>query len=336
MHLTQVFASFAGLLKPDGQLILAGDPKQLGPVVRSPEAITAGLGRSILERLMDTNPSEEYAHSPATFPQTGGYNPAYVTKLLHCYRSHQRIIELPNRLFYDNELIPNAGYIATTLLRWQYLPVQGFPVIFHGVEGENQREGNSPSWFNVEEIEIVLDYIIKLQESQRSLTARNSIAVITPYRQQVKKIKRALALDPRTRAAADSVACGSCEQMQGQEFQVVIISTVRSDSGLLLQDARFNLGFVSSPKRFNVAVTRAQALLIVIGDPRVLRLDPNWLEMMQFCANNNSYFGASLRAEANDANESSEDDDDDDDYDMLDTEGEELNAEVERITLVDR
>jgi hypothetical protein len=36
-----------------GQLILAGDPKQLGPILRSPIALKYGLQLSLLERLMD-------------------------------------------------------------------------------------------------------------------------------------------------------------------------------------------------------------------------------------------------------------------------------------------
>lgn len=38
--------SFSGLLHPEqGQLILAGDPKQLGPVLRSPLGQQHGLGK---------------------------------------------------------------------------------------------------------------------------------------------------------------------------------------------------------------------------------------------------------------------------------------------------
>lgn len=40
--------------------------------------------------------------------------------------------------------------------------------------------------------------------------------------------------------------------------------------------------FVSNPRRFNVAVTRAQALLIVVGDPDVLGLDPTWRSFLNY------------------------------------------------------
>lgn len=42
--------------KDDGQIILAGDPHQLGPVVLSPIAKRCGLGKSLLSRLLDHLP----------------------------------------------------------------------------------------------------------------------------------------------------------------------------------------------------------------------------------------------------------------------------------------
>lgn len=38
-----------------------------------------------------------------------------------------------------------------------------FPIVFHAVVGEDAREGNSPSWFNVLEAKLVLEYIVKLK-----------------------------------------------------------------------------------------------------------------------------------------------------------------------------
>lgn len=51
---------------------------------------------------------------------------------------------------------------------------------------------------------------------------------------------------------------GSVEQLQGQERRVIIISTVRSDAQFLDHDLKHKLGFIATPKRINVATTRAQ------------------------------------------------------------------------------
>jgi helicase MOV-10 len=75
---------------------------------------------------------------------------------------------------------------------------------------------------------------------------------------------------------------------------------VRSSINFVEFDIKHTLGFVANPRRFNgmhtmqifqfnfnnwlppVAITRAQALLIVIGDPCVLSLDPLWRGFMNY------------------------------------------------------
>ena len=69
---------------------------------------------------------------------------------------------------------------------------------------------------------------------------------------------------------------GSVEEFQGQDRTIIIVSTVRSKPEYLSIDVQFKLGFLRNPKRFNVTVTRAKALLIVIGNPNTLSKDDHW------------------------------------------------------------
>ncbi|KAM5125970.1 helicase MOV-10-like [Callospermophilus lateralis] len=79
-----------------GQLVLAGDPQQLGPLLWSPLTQKYGLGYSLLERLLTYNVL--YKKGP------DGYDPQFITKLLRNYRSHPTILDIPNQLYYDGEL----------------------------------------------------------------------------------------------------------------------------------------------------------------------------------------------------------------------------------------
>ena len=84
----------------------------------------------------------------------------------------------------------------------------------------------------------------------------DDIGIITPYNKQAQKLKRLLRME-----GLEKVKVGSTETFQGQERRVIIISTVRSSEDYVSSDVLHNLGFLENPKRFNVAVTRAQALL---------------------------------------------------------------------------
>lgn len=82
----------------------------------------------------------------------GKYNPCYVTKLLSNYRSHPAILEMPNVQFYDGELIPKADDFVNIATGENHLDLQclkqNFPVIFHHVEGVDEREHPSPRYRN--------------------------------------------------------------------------------------------------------------------------------------------------------------------------------------------
>ena len=109
---------------------------------------------------------------------------------------------------------------------------------------------------------MVMDYIEQVLAMPG--VVEEDIGVITPYRRQVQKIRGKLLEKNRK-----GVTVGTMEEFQGQERKVIIVSTVRS-SHEYVNIGSAMLGFIAEPKRFNVAITRVKALLIVVGNPLVL------------------------------------------------------------------
>lgn len=262
----------ANLCTKQTVVVLAGDPKQLGPVICSKDAETSGLGKSYLERLCEC---EFYRNE----------DEGYVTKLVRNYRCHPAILDLPSKLFYGGVLLACKDD-ATSLssAKVDIFPNKDFPVLFFGIQGCDEREGNNPSWFNRFEVSKVVDIINKLRENTE--LNETDIGVITPYRQQVLKIKKVL----ETWDMPD-VKVGTVEQFQGQEREVIIVSTVRSTVKHNEFDRTYCLGFLSNPRRFNVAITRARSLLIIVGNPHIVCQDPYWNKLLWHCCDNNSYQG---------------------------------------------
>ncbi|XP_059632488.1 probable RNA helicase SDE3 [Cornus florida] len=256
-------------------VVLAGDPMQLGPVIFSRDAETYGLGKSYLERLFEC---EYYANG----------NENFVTKLVRNYRCHPAILYLPSQLFYNGELIAcKDEYGSYKNKTWEYLlPNREFPVLFIGIQGCDEREGNNPSWFNRFEASKIVDMIKQLSDKGLS---EGDIGVITPYRQQALKLKKAL-----ENLGLSGIKVGSVEQFQGQEREIIIISTVRSTVKHNEFDRNHCLGFLSNPRRFNVAITRAKSLLVVVGNPHIISMDPYWNKQLWHCSDNRSYQGCPL------------------------------------------
>ncbi|XP_077453696.1 putative helicase mov-10-B.1 isoform X2 [Stigmatopora argus] len=238
----------AGLLDPkSGQVVLAGDHKQLGPIVASPLAEKYGLGISLLERMM--NITSVYQK------ENGVFNELFVTQLLHNYRSHKAILAVPNDLFYEGMLkVCGDEMKINSFCKWEHLEKQDFPVIFHGVMGMDEREASCPSFFNRAEIQVLMNYVEKLLTTGGKkgvgIIAPKDIGIIAPYRKQVQKIHQALNKIQKNFRSHDmnALKVGPVEEFQGQERRVILVSTVRSSLEYTDFDKNFNLGFVGNKK----------------------------------------------------------------------------------------
>ncbi|KAF5356561.1 hypothetical protein D9758_008259 [Tetrapyrgos nigripes] len=277
----EVMIAIKGIADGRTNVVLSGDPKQLGPIIRSGVARALGLEKSLLERLMWSEGEQ------GVYEEDWGYGKS-VVKLIKNFRSHPAILKFPNEQFYRGDLQACGDpkvinyYVGSSHLVDKN---KKFPIVFHAISGKDDREASSPSFFNIDEVTVVKDIIRKLRDDRKFRTSDNDIAVIAPYHAQVLKLRTAL------RAVAESVKVGSVEEFQGQERRVIIISTVRSSREFVQYDLRHTLGFVANPRRFNVAVTRAQSLLFIVGDPSVLSLDPLWRSFLNYIHLNGGWTG---------------------------------------------
>lgn len=62
-------------------------------------------------------------------------------------------------------------------------------IVFHGVNGENYRDTESPSWYNLEEATQVYLYLLKLYKYGLE---SDDIGIITPYQKQVNRYFRTI------------------------------------------------------------------------------------------------------------------------------------------------
>uniref|UniRef100_A0A1B6MT70 RNA helicase n=1 Tax=Graphocephala atropunctata TaxID=36148 RepID=A0A1B6MT70_9HEMI len=288
----EILIPLAFLHSSYGQAVLAGDPLQLGPVVLSKVAEELGLGESLLSRLLLHTP---YCRDLTGHPTTGGYNPHLVTRLLYNYRSLPEILRLSNDMFYGGDLVPQVCVESSEEARVlaslrSVLPPRpdGPPpaLVFHGVRGTNCQAVDSPSWHNPHE---AVQAAMYLQALYAAGLTPDQCGIITPYQAQAVKIHQMLYT-----LEVPPPKVGSVEEFQGQERMAIIVSTVRSSPQLIETDLRHTMGFVASPRRLNVAVSRARAVLVVIGNPHLLARDHYWRTVLTCCVRNRAYTGCDL------------------------------------------
>lgn len=125
-------------------------------------------------------------------------------------------------------------------------------VYFQRVKGYSKR-GQSNSWSNAEEAKKIVKIFHSLLDNG---VPAAEIGIITPYTDQVNLIKNKIKIS--------SVGIGSVDSFQGQERNVIIVSTVRSFKGK-------GIGFVGDAKRLNVTLSRAKTALVIVGNDGVLK-----------------------------------------------------------------
>ncbi|APG66308.1 hypothetical protein LPB136_13405 [Tenacibaculum todarodis] len=101
---------------------------------------------------------------------------------------------------------------------------------------------------------------------QNKIQEEKEIGLISFYGHQVSKLKE-VALKARNKYDIP-IRLNTVDKFQGMERNIIIVSTVRSDKKIENGITKTNkdIGFAKSPKRLNVALSRAKRLLIVVGN----------------------------------------------------------------------
>ena len=214
------------------RLVLVGDHRQLGPVVKHMPSLRAGMGVSLFERL------------------AGGSIPQFL--LATQYRMHPELSVYAGQAFYDGRL--RDGVTAEQRASHVQWPVASYPGYFHDVPANDRFVGTSRA--NDAEATVVVATVGWLL-GQR--VPASDIGIIATYGAQVSVIRRAL-----DRARSGSVVVNTVDSYQGQERAFIIISFVRGAGG-------GSLSFLEMAPRLNVAMTRCQRGRICIGNAATMR-----------------------------------------------------------------
>ncbi|KAJ4462048.1 putative RNA helicase nonsense mRNA reducing factor [Paratrimastix pyriformis] len=198
------------------------------------------------------------------------------------FRCHPLISNMANELFYCG-LLSNGVTAADRPPLIAGLP----PVLFVNCTQTREVSDQMGSFINMGEAEVIAGLVHALAQQLESLPAPTgcSIGVIAPYRAQVALLKKLIAerfmlpmpTAPNAPIPASIAAAGlldihvsTVDAFQGNEKDLIIMSTCRTH----------RLGFIVSPPRLNVSITRARRHLIIVGHAALLSENPLWQETL--------------------------------------------------------
>ena len=232
-------------------VVMIGDEKQLGPTVKSQEANIAGLGISLFERLC--------------FYYKGS---SFISNLTEQYRMHSTLYEFSNKHFYDNMMKTHGEIQLDENVKNNFpWPNKEIPTFFWNSVQREEKENDS--FFNKKEMYNAYGVVQKLEKAGVKMS---DIGIITPYKAQKLKLQFDKFYDKRF----DDLKIESVDGFQGMEKEYIIISAVRSNlSG--------KIGFLRSPKRLNVSLTRARKGVIILGNAECLsKRNGIWKDLLKF------------------------------------------------------
>lgn len=246
------------------KVILAGDHCQLPPTVKSNEAAQKGLATTLLEKCVQLHPEA-------------------VVLLEEQYRMHEMIMGYSSGVFYGNRLKAHdsvAGHLLFTEDR---------PLSFIDTAGcgfDEKQEGTSTT--NPEEAAFLFKHLTQLVtelSAHYQPTTFPTIAVISPYKQQVELLKEQLQHSPALQVYNGNISVNTIDSFQGQERDIVYIGMTRSNTDN-------KIGFLSDIRRMNVALTRARKKLVVIGDSATLSQLPFYADFITYAEQRNAWQSA--------------------------------------------
>lgn len=230
------------------QVVLVGDHQQLGPVIMNKKAAKAGLNQSLFERLVVL-----------------GLAPI---RLNVQYRMHPCLSEFPSNMFYEGSL-QNGVTMQQRLRRdvdfpW---PVGDTPMMFWSNLGNEEISASGTSYLNRTEASNVEKIVTRFFKAG---VQPQDIGVITPYEGQRSYVVSSMQnTGTFKKENYKEIEVASVDAFQGREKDFIVLSCVRSND-------HQGIGFLSDPRRLNVALTRAKYGLVILGNPKVLSKHPLW------------------------------------------------------------
>ena len=246
------------------RVILAGDHCQLPPTIKSFDALKAGLGKTLMERIVENKPE-------------------VVTLLKMQYRMNEEIMRFSSDWFYGNQVesAPEVKFrsILDLDIPMTWIDTSQFELPEDsGFSFKETFVGESFGRINKAEAELTLlvleQYFEKIGKA-RILDERLDVGVISPYRAQVQYLRRLMKNKEFFKPYRHLISVNTVDGFQGQERDIILISLVRAnDDG--------QIGFLSDLRRMNVAITRARMKLIILGDASTMTRHPFYKKLYEY------------------------------------------------------